>query len=208
MILNAASCGKDLLLKLLAIMTVLDRPSAPDTPASRKKQQIKLGTTTSSAAEQPVQEIIKPHETTSSEIKKNPVLEDMKFASLDLRRHLRSIEKGIIELEGSYIQQSSHIDNQLCNLLNGFSNQICLKSIANDTGLLDGEAKAEALSSKRRALLRALLAGLVPGGPLPPLTPDLEHFPFSLTSLSSPITSQLLFSETSPEPQIDSESKA
>eukprot|EP01056_Protomagalhaensia_sp_Gyna25_P000507 Protomagalhaensia_sp_Gyna_25__506@NODE_123_length_5070_cov_465_993838_g97_i0_p8_GENE_NODE_123_length_5070_cov_465_993838_g97_i0NODE_123_length_5070_cov_465_993838_g97_i0_p8_ORF_typecomplete_len101_score19_32NuA4/PF09340_10/0_0016_NODE_123_length_5070_cov_465_993838_g97_i013131615 len=85
-------------------MTVLDKPCAPETPSSRKKQQPNLGTTTSSTAELPTRGV-NPDETVSVEVKKNHVLEDMKFASLDLRRHLRSIEKGIIELEDSYFQQ-------------------------------------------------------------------------------------------------------
>lgn len=139
------------------------------------------------------------------------ILDDMKFMSLDLRKQLRSIEKSIATMEAGYLQNSYSLDGHTCNLLSGFSSNICLKSTSSEVPL-DAELKAEQLRQKKIALTRSLLgsAGAMPITPSrleeivepmsstaspaassPYSTIHIHQCLFSLTSLSSPIMSQL-----------------
>eukprot|EP01055_Gregarina_sp_Pseudo9_P005923 Gregarina_sp_Pseudo_9__5922@NODE_945_length_2043_cov_188_372255_g886_i0_p4_GENE_NODE_945_length_2043_cov_188_372255_g886_i0NODE_945_length_2043_cov_188_372255_g886_i0_p4_ORF_typecomplete_len131_score26_21NuA4/PF09340_10/1_8e06_NODE_945_length_2043_cov_188_372255_g886_i014091801 len=123
----------------------------------------------------------------------------MKFMSIDLRKRLKWLEKRIASMESAYIQNSYSLDGHVCNLLHGFSSNICLKS--NPSDVSDADVRAENLKQKRIALTRSMLAGSTASVPS---SQELEEYPdpsspsvqfqqclFSLTSLTSPITMQL-----------------
>eukprot|EP01054_Gregarina_sp_Poly1_P007936 Gregarina_sp_Poly_1__7935@NODE_452_length_8287_cov_521_171290_g369_i0_p7_GENE_NODE_452_length_8287_cov_521_171290_g369_i0NODE_452_length_8287_cov_521_171290_g369_i0_p7_ORF_typecomplete_len183_score25_67NuA4/PF09340_10/4_1e05_NODE_452_length_8287_cov_521_171290_g369_i065927140 len=176
-------------------MTVSNVP-AEDIPDLRQRRSVK--TSHSAPTKRTFQAKSEPRQS-------NNVLDDMKFASLDLRRRLKIQEKRISSMECSYLQKSLCIDGQLCNVLNGFSNNICLKSSPPETA--DAETRLQNIRKRHLALTRSVLTGSINVDPLswneetervllasadPDSSIQLHQCLFSLTSLSSPALSTLV----------------